>query len=190
MNTVKVTFTRQKSLAPSPAHPTIRVFTDRIMFQNPGRFIIDPNDLSQRLQSLPRNPTTIRLFRHAKISENSGYGFDKMLVWKEKTGMDVVFHTDLLLSDVTFYRQLGERSGERSGEKNKAVSVEERQSLTERQSVILRALEENEKHTAKSLARALNIAQRTIEREISFLRKNGFIEKQGATKTGIWVILK
>ena len=178
----------------SPAHPTIRVFSDRIMFQNPGRFIIDPNDLTQRLQSLPRNPTIIRLFRHAKISENSGYGFDKMLVWKEKTGMDVVFHTDLLLSDVTFYRQLGERSGERSGERNggqnKAVSVEERLSLTERQSVILRALEENEKHTAKSLARALNIAQRTIEREISFLRKNGFIEKKGATKTGIWVILK
>ena len=56
----------------SPAHPTIRVFTDRIMFQNPGRFIIDPNDLTQRLQSLPRNPTIIRLFRHAKISENSG----------------------------------------------------------------------------------------------------------------------
>ena len=42
-----------------------------------------------------------------------------MLVWKEKTGMDVVFHTDLLLSDVTFYRQLGERNGER----NKAVIV-------------------------------------------------------------------
>ena len=109
-----------------------------------------------------------------------------MLVWKEKTGMDVVFHTDLLLSDVTFYRQLGERKGEQ----NKAVSVEERQTLTERQSVILRALEENDKHTDKSLASKLNIAHRTIEREISLLRKNGFIEKQGATKTGIWVILK
>ena len=83
-----------------------------------------------------------------------------MLVWKEKTGMDVVFHTDLLLSDVTFYRQLGERNGERNGEQNKAVSVEERQTLTERQSVILRALEENDKHTDKSLASKLNIAQR------------------------------
>ena len=78
------------------------------MFQNPGRFIIDPNDQAQRLQSLPRNPTIIRLFRHAKLSENSGYGFDKMLVWKEKTGMDVVFNTDLLLSDITFYRKTKE----------------------------------------------------------------------------------
>lgn len=89
----------------SPAHPTIRVFTDRIMFQNPGKFMIDPNDVTQRLQSLPRNPTIIRLFRHAKISDNGGYGIDKMLLWKELTGKNVLFKTDLLLTEVTFYRQ-------------------------------------------------------------------------------------
>ena len=89
----------------SAAHPTIRVFTDRIMFQNPGKFIIDPNDVTQRLQSLPRNPTIIRLFRHARISDNGGYGIDKMLLWKELTGKNVIFKTDLLLTEVTFYRQ-------------------------------------------------------------------------------------
>ena len=88
----------------SPAHPTIRVFTDRIMFQNPGKFMIDPNDVTQRLQSLPRNPTIIRLFRHARISDNGGYGIDKMLIWKKLTGKNVLFKTDLILTEVTFYR--------------------------------------------------------------------------------------
>ena len=87
----------------SPAHPTIRVFTDRIMFQNPGKFMIDPNDVTQRLQSLPRNPTIIRLFRHARISDNGGYGIDKMLIWKKLTGKNVLFKTDLILTEVTFY---------------------------------------------------------------------------------------
>ena len=36
----------------------------------------------------------------------------------------------------------------------------------------------------------MKIPQRTIEREISFLRKNNYIEKKGATKNGIWVVLK
>ena len=53
-----------------------------------------------------------------------------------------------------------------------------------------KAIEINPKHTAKSLSFTLKLAQRTIERDISNLRKNGFINKKGATKNGIWEILK
>lgn len=89
----------------SAAHPTIRVFSDRIEFQNPGRFIVDPNDENVRMQSLPRNPTIIRLFRHAKLSENGGYGFYKMLQWKLKTGCEVIFKSDIMFANVIYYRQ-------------------------------------------------------------------------------------
>ena len=74
------------------------------MFQNPGKFMIDPNDVTQHLQSIPRNPTIIRLFRHARISDNGGYGIDKMLIWKKLTGKGVLFKTELILTEVTFYR--------------------------------------------------------------------------------------
>ena len=61
----------------SPMHPTIRVFTDRIEFQNPGGFIVPVSKVLQEAISLPRNPIIIKLFRFAKLSENAGYGIDK-----------------------------------------------------------------------------------------------------------------
>ena len=78
----------------SPMHYTIRVFSDRIEFQNPGMFIIDLNEVKERNVSFPRNPTIINLFRYAKLSEDAGYGIDKILRWKKLTGNEVVFNTN------------------------------------------------------------------------------------------------
>ena len=50
-------------------------------------------------------------------------------------------------------------------------------------------LKVNGENSARSLARILNLSQRTVEREISFLRNNGFIDKDG-TKNGLWKVLK
>jgi len=44
------------------------------------------------------------LFRYAKIGENGGYSIDKML-WKDLTGKNVLFKTNLFLTEVPFYRQ-------------------------------------------------------------------------------------
>ena len=63
----------------APDHPTIRVFDDRIVMQNPGRFILAADEFRSRILSMPRNPGIIRLFRHPKLSENAGYGIDKIL---------------------------------------------------------------------------------------------------------------
>ncbi|GMU88784.1 MAG: hypothetical protein AMXMBFR49_09920 [Chlorobiota bacterium] len=56
----------------------IRVFQDRIEFFNPGAL---PKPLEQLLRediSLPRNGIIAKLFRVANLSENGGYGFEKM----------------------------------------------------------------------------------------------------------------
>lgn len=62
--------------------------------------------------------------------------------------------------------------------------------LTERQLIIYNGIKKNLSHTAKSLARQIGLSQRTIEREISFLRKNGFIDKSTKENKSDWVILK
>lgn len=45
-------------------------------------------------------------------------------------------------------------------------------------------------HTAKSLSDLLHIALRTVERELTFLRSNGFIDKHGSKRFGTWAVLK
>lgn len=86
----------------SPMHSTIRVYTNRIEFQNAGRFIMDLNKLHEQISSMPRNPSIIKFFRYAKLSENAGYGIDKMMRWKELTGNDVSFESELTHSNVIY----------------------------------------------------------------------------------------
>lgn len=43
----------------SPMHSTIRVFSNRIEFQNPGRFAVRISDKPGKVKSVPRNPNII-----------------------------------------------------------------------------------------------------------------------------------
>ena len=93
----------------SPMHSTIRVYSNRIEFQNAGRFIMDLDKLKGHISSMPRNPSIIKFFRYAKLSENAGYGIDKMMMWKEMTGKDVLFESELTHSNVIY--MLPDRGG-------------------------------------------------------------------------------
>lgn len=85
-------------------HPTIRVYDNRIEFQNPGRFIRGIEHLRDTIQSSPRNPSILKLFRYAKLSENAGYGIDKIYSWERLTGEKVEFATDVMSTTVTYWR--------------------------------------------------------------------------------------
>ncbi|MBR6032740.1 MAG: putative DNA binding domain-containing protein [Bacteroidaceae bacterium] len=98
----------------SPMHPTIRVFTDRIELQNPGRFMFPLSELRTQIHSIPRNPSIIKFFRYAKLGENAGYGIDKMLVWEKLTKGKVEFISDLVSSTITYW--LGEQAREQARE--------------------------------------------------------------------------
>jgi len=98
-------------------HPTIRVFTDRIELQNPGRFMFPLSELRTQIHSIPRNPNLIKFFRYAKLGENAGYGIDKMLVWEKLTKGKVEFTSDLVCSTITYWfgEQVKEQVGEQAG---------------------------------------------------------------------------
>ena len=87
----------------SPMHPTIRVFTNRIELQNPGRFMFPLTELRTQIHSIPRNPNIIKFFRYAKLGENAGYGIDKMLAWEQLTKGKVEFASDLVSSTITYW---------------------------------------------------------------------------------------
>ena len=100
----------------SPMHPTIRVFSDRIELQNPGRFMFPLSELRTQIHSIPRNPNLIKFFRYAKLGENAGYGIDKMLAWERLTKGKVEFASDLVSSTITYW--FGEQDSKHVGEQD------------------------------------------------------------------------
>ncbi|MDR2286427.1 MAG: putative DNA binding domain-containing protein [Prevotellaceae bacterium] len=86
----------------SPMKPRIRVFTNRIEFENPGMLPRPVEELLKADESLPRNPVLAKFFRIAKLCESAGYGFNRMLEWKKQTGNDVFFETQVDKTKFTF----------------------------------------------------------------------------------------
>ena len=95
----------------STIHSTIRVYSNRIEFQNAGRFIDSPESFRKSITSMPRNPNIIKFFRFAKLAENAGYGIDKIMNWENLTDEKVEFFTNRLQTTVTYY--LPQRGGQK-----------------------------------------------------------------------------
>ena len=165
----------------APAHPTIRVFDDRIVMQNPGRFILAADEFRSRILSMPRNPGIIRLFRHPKLSENAGYGIDKILGWERLTGKSVTFDSDMLISTVTYplaatknSRNVGENNGE-NGENNDENRV-------------LDIVRKTPSITQPQIAAETGFSIRKVNRLISSLRSKEKIIRIGKTKGDHWKV--
>lgn len=61
--------------------------------------------------------------------------------------------------------------------------------LSERQRSIIKLMSANGFVTANDMARTLTVSSRTIQREISFLRNHGYIDKEGKSNKGFWKVL-
>lgn len=62
--------------------------------------------------------------------------------------------------------------------------------ITDRQSDIIKILINDGGKTAPEIAGLIGVSQRTVETELSFLRKNGFIEKATKDNRSPWIVLK
>ncbi len=62
--------------------------------------------------------------------------------------------------------------------------------LSERQKNILNLLIKDGTQTAESFSKALGVTKRTIETDLSFLRKNGYIDKTTKDNRSPWIVLK
>ena len=64
------------------------------------------------------------------------------------------------------------------------------QEMSQEMSSIMQLVKENSAITAEEMAVKLNVTTRTVYRIISVLKKEGLLERVGATKKGRWVIIK
>jgi ATP-dependent DNA helicase RecG len=61
--------------------------------------------------------------------------------------------------------------------------------LSERQKKIIAILKTSPTITAKKMAETLSVSPRTVERDISILKKMGVLCRQGKDNDGVWIIL-
>ena len=62
--------------------------------------------------------------------------------------------------------------------------------LTERQQKILKLIKESPTITGKQMSETLSVSQRTIERDLSTLRKMGVLKREGKDNNGVWLVLE
>jgi len=177
----------------SPMKPRIRVFTNRIEFENPGSLPRPIKELMKEDISLPRNPVLAKLFRCAKLCESAGYGIDKMLYWKEFSNGKVLFETSIDKTKITFtlnqnYRKLPETTRNyqklpettRKNKKDRAEGIEEK---------ILEILKSDSSISRANIARKIDISNDLAKYYIDKLKKNNRIKREGADRGGIWIVL-
>ncbi len=173
----------------SPMKPRIRVFTNRIEFENPGALPRPIKELMKTDVSIPRNPVLAKLFRIAKFCESAGYGFDKMLVWKKETHKDVLFETSIDSTKVTFMLKDGKVELPESGTKSGMEGGMKSGMKNTRQSV-LSLIRENNTVSISDIAQALDINRSAVQKHIDNLKKENLIRREGADKGGRWVVVE
>ena len=60
--------------------------------------------------------------------------------------------------------------------------------LTERQQKILGLIKESPTISAKQMSETLSVAARTIERDLSILKKVGVLKREGKDNNGVWIV--
>jgi len=189
----------------SPMKPRIRVFTNRIEFENPGSLPRPIEEMLKTDESLPRNPVLAKFFRIAKLCESAGYGFDKMLEWKKQTGKDVFFETTVYKTKFTFMLDTttpktesdtktdkgGTISGMKTDESGMISGTETKVGGMKSSTInkILFLIENNETISLTQLSKEIGINRSAIQKHIDNLKNKGIIYRDGADKGGKWVII-
>jgi len=191
----------------SPMKPRIRVFTNRIEFENPGKLPRSIEELMKEDVSVLRNPILARLFRAAKLSENAGYGFDKMLVWKEETHKDVIFESSFDKTKVTFMLKDGkvdmtggEETTRKPLENHQETLQKQHRNITENhqkttrkppeiKSLILELIKSNASISRSEMADQIGISESSLRHHLETMKSENIVRREGADKGGKWIVV-
>lgn len=121
------------------------------------------------------------MFRMIGYGENLGSGFPLILnAWNEKHWIrpELLEQPELTQVKLTLHIQ------------NKPTNEPVNEPVNKRQQVILSAMKQNPSMIREDLANELGISLATLKRELTSLRKKGYITRSGSDKNGQWLIIK
>ncbi len=165
--------------------PMISVFSNRIEILSRGT--LPPLQTKEGFflgESVPVNEKLSEIFLQLHISEKSGRGVPKIV---ETYGREAItFRENSIVVTIPFNRihQVGKKLGNKSTE-NAPV----RKPLSERRQLILSEMRDNPNITKAELQKILGISGTSVDNNITFLRKNGYIERIGSRRGGYWNVI-
>ena len=161
----------------------ISIYKDKLYISNdcilPAGWTVET--LMGKHRSKPFNPNIANGFFRAGFIETWGRGIEKICEACRNYGTTLpeytVYPEDIMIK----FEALNTAKNIANSSKNK---------IEENTPIVLEFLRQYPKTTQKNIIENLNISKRTLERIISLLKEDGYIERIGNNRSGYWKILK
>ncbi len=174
--------------------PMISVFHNRIEILSRGS--IAPAQTIEGFfqgQSVPVNEKLSEIFLQLHISEKSGRGVP--IITNAYGEEAISFRENAIVVTIPFNRITNNENKVDIVKKVKtpaesSISLNRFPELNPRRQTILLEIQQNPYISKLELAEQFGISQTAIDKNIAFLRENGYIERIGKTKGGYWKVIK
>ena len=175
----------------------MHVYNDHIELWNEGELPsgYDEKMLYGKHSSKPRNRNIANTMFKAGFIDTWGRGFIKIREGFEGAGMPMpkvenfCGGVQVTIERTKFVQMtnVGDNVGDNVGGD---VGGQKVAKLAERQRKMLDLIKENPRMSANEMSEVLSVTQRTIERDLAAMQKQGIIIREGNVKSGRWVILQ
>ena len=159
---------------------------DRMFTENANRAVSDGIITPENYEPNPKNPTIAAFFRNIWLADELGSGVRRLHYYVPRySGKDLemingdVFRVIVPLDDNYSYDvETDKKFGAGGGDGGE----------TEIKNKILTTMREKPEISVTAMAKKMDIAKRTIERNIRALKETGVVERVGGARGGRWVV--
>ncbi|MBR1404548.1 MAG: winged helix-turn-helix transcriptional regulator [Treponema sp.] len=175
--------------------PLFEVFSDKFVITTYGGLVegLSRDDFFNCC-SMPRNRELMRVFHDLELVEQLGSGMTRIMrVYKN----DIFTFTSNFMKTTFFFdeeQKLGdgleneEKLGDKLGDED--TPPLSRKNLSEVRCRILELMEEDSRISMPTIAERLGYSTTAIEKNVDFLKANGYLKRVGNTKSGYWEVLE
>ena len=167
------------------------IYDDRLAVTSPGGMyngmLIQNLDIAD-VSSERRNPILANVMAQLDYMEKRGSGLTR--ICNETQALDgykdelkpVFKSTPTQFQTIIFATSDNQNVGDFVGDMSETK-------LTERQQKILNLIKESPTISAKQMSETLSVTTRTIERDLSLMKKAGVLKREGKDNNGVWIII-
>lgn len=167
------------------------IYDDRLAVTSPGGMyngmLIQDLDIAD-VSSERRNPILANVMAQLDYMEKRGSGLTR--ICNETQALDgykdelkpVFKSTPTQFQTIIFASSDNQNDGDFVGDMSETK-------LTERQQKMLNLIKESPTISAKQMSETLSVTTRTIERDLSMMKKAGVLKREGKDNNGVWIII-